>query len=788
MTGPPADDTRIADQSQVPAPAASAAPLPTTIGEYRILRRLGEGGMGVVYEAEQPNPRRRVALKVIRGADFTDPLRVRLFQREAETLARLEHPDIAAVYQAGQTSEGQHFLAMELVPGRTLDAFLAARPTSVDRAELTFRLRLIARLADAVHYAHQRGVIHRDLKPSNIVVTAPDASGQPGVKILDFGLARVSDADMKTTLASMEGLVKGTLPYMSPEQARGDPGAIDVRTDVYALGVIAYEAIAGVRPYDPGSSLLAALKVICETPPAPLRGAWRGAMPLDPDVEIIVNKALAKAADERYTSAAALADDVRRYLSSEPILARAPSVTYQLRKLIARRKGSFALASVALVLIVGLAVGMSVLFVRSQRNLQRALSAENDARKNFSVARDTVDRYLTRVADSPELKAHGLEDLRRQLLDTAREFYVRLTALPGGTAASHATTMDLGRAWSRVANISRTIGDSKKAEDADLQAMNIYEAERRALPNDPEVAAALAAALGDLALVRYESGQFPLAEENFKRGNTLNAELAQRQPSDAVRVQQANLLDNYAQLLERTKRFDDAERTYKEAQAIRAQLVAASATNIDYRHSLLMSAVNLGALYARANHLPEAEAELTKATTLGEQLVAEAPTVPDYQHALAASWGNLAGVHMLQERFDQSAADYARELPTRERLAAEHPTVLDYRLQLGSSYTNFGELAVRQKKCSDALPWLDKSIDTLQWVVTREPRHQVGRYYLSYTWSWKARALEGLGRWRDAAAAWQSAIDFDDRNDQDLRAGLSNAKRHAGNVPSALLF
>jgi eukaryotic-like serine/threonine-protein kinase len=777
VNGSPADDTRIADGPSLAGPTAD---LPATIGEYRILRRLGEGGMGVVYEAEQPNPRRRVALKVVRGAEFTDPLRVRLFQREAQTLARLEHSDIAAVYQAGQTPEGLHFLAMELVPGRTLDAFLASRPVAIDRDELVFRLRLIVRLADAVHYAHQRGVIHRDLKPSNIIVTAPDVSGPPGIKILDFGIARVIDAETKTTLGSVEGLVKGTLPYMSPEQARGDPGAIDVRTDVYALGVVAYETLAGVRPYDPGSSLLAALKVICETPPTPLQQVWRGVTPLDPDVAIIVNKALAKAADERYTSAAALADDLRRYLSSEPILARAPTFTYQLRKLVARRKGSFALAGAALALVVGLAIGMSVLYVRSQQNLKRALAAENDARQSFGVARNAVDRYLTQVAESPELKAHGLEDLRRQLLDTAREFYVRLTTLPAGTVASHSAAMDLGRAWRRVANISRTIGEGKKAEDANAQALSLYEAERRTRPDDPEVIGAVAAALGDLALVRFESGQYAPAEDSFTQANALNADVVQRQPTDDWRVQQANVLDNYAQLLERTKRIADSERTYKQAQAIREKLAAASPANIEYRHSLLMSDVNLGALYARANRLSDAEAELMRATSLGEKLVADAPAVPDYQHALAASWGNLAGVHMLQERFDLSAADYARELPTRERLASEHPTVLDYRLQLGSSYTNLGELAVRQKKYGDALPWLEKSIDTLQWVVTREPRHQIGRYYLSYTWSWKARALEGLARWRDAIPAWQAAIDFDDRNDQELRAGLADARRHAG--------
>jgi serine/threonine protein kinase len=249
--------------------------------------------MGVVSRSRAAERRRRVALKVIRAAQLGDELRVPMFQREAETLGRLKHPDIAAVYESGRTEDGQHFLAMELAPGETLDAYLATRPRTVDRDELAFRLRLISRIADAAHYAHQRGVIHRDLKPANVIVTAPEAGGPPGIKILDFGIARVYDSDSATTLGTVDGLVKGTMAYMSPEQARGE-SAVDVRTDVYAIGVMAYETLTGVRPYDAGGSLITALKVICDTPPRRLAEVWPGPAPLDPDVEVIVNKALAK--------------------------------------------------------------------------------------------------------------------------------------------------------------------------------------------------------------------------------------------------------------------------------------------------------------------------------------------------------------------------------------------------------------------------------------------------------------------------------------------------------------
>jgi serine/threonine protein kinase len=311
-----------------------AAP-PAAIGSYVILGTLGEGGMGVVYEAEQRNPRRRVALKVIRGGQFVDELQVRMFQREVETLARLKHPDIAAILEAGQTEDGRHYFAMELVRGLPLDDYLRARSASLDQEELAFRLRVFRRIADAVHYAHQRGVIHRDLKPSNVLVSGTE------LKILDFGVARIVDTDVGATMVTEVGIVKGTLPYMSPEQVRGDGAEVDVRSDVYALGVMLYEILAGERPYQIGTNLLQAVRVISEETPRPLRQAWRWNTKLDGDVETIVGKALAKIPDERYPSAASLSEDVERYLTSQPLLARPPSTLYQIKKLVQRRRGPF---------------------------------------------------------------------------------------------------------------------------------------------------------------------------------------------------------------------------------------------------------------------------------------------------------------------------------------------------------------------------------------------------------------------------------------------------------------
>ena len=223
-----------------------------------------------------------------------------MFRREAETLARLVHPNIAAIYEAGRTEDGQHFFTMELVTGRTLSAFARERlgGERPGPRQLRERLRLFETVCRAVNHAHQRGVIHRDLKPSNIVVSE---AGE--VKVLDFGLARITDADVAVgTVMTELGKIWGTLPYMSPEQTRGDSREIDFRSDVYSLGVVLYELISGSLPYDTqAGSLVHAVRTICEKPPRPLREA--GGAAIDADLRTIVAKALEKDPERRYQTA-----------------------------------------------------------------------------------------------------------------------------------------------------------------------------------------------------------------------------------------------------------------------------------------------------------------------------------------------------------------------------------------------------------------------------------------------------------------------------------------------------
>jgi serine/threonine protein kinase len=414
--GPPNDDPDrtlpVGDDATIHmgsggAPSPTPAGLPASIGNYTIVGKLGEGGMGVVYEAEQQSPKRPVALKVIRGGSLVTDLSVKMFQREAETLGRLKHPGIAAIYESGRTEEGQHFFAMELVRGAALDEHVGSPNGVLERREIRERLELFRKICEAVNYAHQRGVIHRDLKPANILI---GADGEP--RILDFGLARITDADAAArSMATEVGLIKGTLRYMSPEQTRGNPDDIDVRTDVYTLGVILYQLLSGRFPYDTGqSSIVEAARVIQEQRPAAFR-AVEATRPLaGGDLETIVGKALEKEPDERYPSAVALSDDIERYLTDQPIQARPPSTMYQLRKLVSRNRLPTALAAAVLLLLIGLTVTMGVL--RSQANAARR-EAES-AREDVEAVADFQARMLSDL-DPETIGRHLFGDLREKV-------------------------------------------------------------------------------------------------------------------------------------------------------------------------------------------------------------------------------------------------------------------------------------------------------------------------------------------------------------------------------------
>src|SRR5262245_33471095 len=430
----------------------------TVIGPYKLMEQIGEGGMGMVFVAEQTQPvRRKVALKVIKPGMDTRQVVAR-FEAERQALALMDHPHIAKVLDGGVSPSGRPYFVMELVKGVPITQFC-----DDNRLASRQRLELFVSVCAAVQHAHQKGIIHRDLKPSNVLVASHD--GTPVVKVIDFGVAKAVGQQLteKTVYTRLTQMV-GTPLYMSPEQAGQSGLDVDTRTDIYSLGVLLYELLTGTTPFE-GERLRQAgfdeLRRIIreEEPPKPstrvstLAGAattiaaQRKCDPrrlrqlLKGDLDWVVMKALAKDRNDRYATVKELADDVERFLDDRPVQARPPAVGDRLRKW-ARRHRALVRAGAALIAlaVVALADGAGVL---RAKNIELAAANEDEraardkADANFLAAKEAVDTFLNEVTEDEALKARmDFHPLRRKLLTSAVAFYERFVRQgPSGGAA-----------------------------------------------------------------------------------------------------------------------------------------------------------------------------------------------------------------------------------------------------------------------------------------------------------------------------------------------------------------
>ncbi len=691
------------------ATGAPPAQHPAQLGQYRVLDVIGQGGMGVVYRAEQMNPRRTVALKVIRpGLQSRDLLK--RFAHEGQVLGLLQHPGIAQVFEAGMADAGcgpQPFFAMELIFGAPLKEF-----AETHRLDVRARLELLAKICDAVQHAHQKGVIHRDLKPANILV---DQSGQP--KILDFGVARATDADLRaTTPETLPGQLIGTLAYMSPEQISGDPRELDTRSDVYALGIIGYELLTGHVPFDVSTKTIpqVARAIVEEEPPAlgTINRAFRG------DLATIIAKALEKDKNRRYQSASEFAEDLRRYLANQPILARPATTFYQLRKFAARNKPVVAGVCVALAaLVIGIA-GTTAQAVRATRARDRARAAEllaeqrlaeaemqrAEAQRQAAIAQ-AVNEFLNDdllAAADPEQQ--GRDVTVRAVLDRAAQAIEgRFGDEPLVEAAVRATLGEtyhrLGADAAGVELLERAVAlyRAQLGEDhlRTLHAMNwlgltyavlgrYVEAEdlllrgvegRRRLYGESD--GATLAAMNHLALL-YERQGRPADEEALLQ-KTLSLAEAHLKPEDET-LQTA--LVNLGDLYRRQRRYAEAEPLLVRA------LEVARRVRGDAHPATLNCMGSLSTLYSDQGRLAEAE-PLCLATLEGRRRA-----LGDEHPKTLASMNALAVVYKRQGRFDAAEALYLETLEIKRRvLGPDNPATLVSLNNLGALYATAGRHA-----------------------------------------------------------------------------------------------
>ena len=609
----------------------SDLPVPELVGDYRVIGVIGSGGMGVVYEAEQSRPQRRVALKMIRSGLATDEL-LRRFEHEADVLGWLDHPGIARIFEAGTADAGagpQPYFAMELVRGEPIHRF-------ADREQLGTpqRLELVARVAEAVHHAHQKGVVHRDLKPANVLV---DESGQP--KVLDFGVARVTDSDLKTTTVfTRAGELIGTLPYMSPEQVGGDPSEVDARSDVYALGVMAYELLAGQLPHDVSAvSLPEAARRIAEDEPTTLGALdsrFRG------DIDVLVGKALAVEKERRYGSADELAQDIRRHLADEPIHAHKPSGAYQLAKFARRNRALVVGTGLALVALLAGTVVSTAQYLDARRGWA-AERAQRELAEDHAEAADRVSEFLVDLFQVPDTSLDwGASVTARELLDRgARSIGGELLGQPRVRARLMRT---MGRVYGNLGLyedarplLEEALAASREVGDDEQVAENLYR----------------------LATVDRLAGDYAAAEAGMRE-----ALAAIERTGGRESVAYADALNGLAGVQTLRGDLDDALSTARQAHARTVALFGAESVQVSY------PLATLTAIHQERDEWTEALDSARRVLALRRAHLE--PEHPDVVNAIS-----LVGLVQFEQGDTPAALESAREVYaiTTERLPADHP-------------------------------------------------------------------------------------------------------------------
>jgi len=673
-----------------------------TIGRYKLLERLGEGGCGVVYVAEQTEPvRRRVALKVIKLGMDTKAVVAR-FEAERQALAMMDHPNIAKVLDAGTTETGRPFFVMELVRGIRITDYC-------DQAHLSTkdRLELFIKICQAIQHAHQKGIIHRDIKPSNILVTLHD--GVPVPKVIDFGIAKATEGRLtEATVYTQLHQFIGTPVYMSPEQAEMSGLDVDTRSDIYSLGVLLYELLAGSTPFDPDellslgldamrrtirekepvrpSTRLATLQVGELTTTAKRRSADTHKLvhQLKGDLDWIVMKCLEKDRTRRYETATGLALDLKRHLENEPVSARPPSITYKFQKLVHRNKLAFAAATALFVVLILGVIGTTFGFVRAEKHRRLA-------QQNFDQARAAVNDLLA-ISDEDLYDLPGMQPLRMKLMQSAVERYKPFLEQPSSDLGPRA---ELARLYVKIAFTAHDLGDDKTGVPLFKSAIAIQDQLIREHPTDRAIRSDLG---WSHFLSTWANRHTPQAQTEDYVATAIFERLVSEDPSDPLaRADLAWALWDTGWSDAPSNRLAVAERSL----AIREQLVKEFPESADFRRDLANS------LQQNAIHLTNVDVQLalfTRATEIRERLLADMdkhlpglwlPARPrgceawllrtSYlwtQRDVARGLGRIAHGNVALKNWTTAMSLLDRALTTYRKLVEQNPSMADFNNEL----------------------------------------------------------------------------------------------------------
>ena len=640
---------------------------PAEIGPYRLTRKLGQGGMGRVYLAEQSEPvQRQVALKLTRRGFDSAEAKAR-FRAERQALAVLEHPHIARVFDAGSTADGRPWFAMEYIEGVAITQWAAERGLG-----LIERIRLLLPVCDAIQHAHRKGLIHRDLKPSNILVVDDGGRGFP--KVIDFGIARAVDLSLdERSQVTQLGELVGTPEYMSPEQAALGSIDIDTRSDVYSLGLVLYELLVGQLPMTGKALRALGFEAMCreiregetpkpsryrgETPTDASTGRWRAR--LKGDLDSVLLKALAKDRERRYGSAAELADDLKRYLDDQPVQAQPPSLSYRASKFVRRNRWPVAAAAVVSLAILSGAVIAGY-------GLVQARAAQAESERQQSTAEAALGFMVGLFSASDPREQPGSNPSARELLERGR---AKIDELDGAPAVRARLLESLGEVyWS--------LGELNEARELLLRGIEEHRLAGLAIPRR------LAQMLGRLGAVHRDIGELDEAEQY-----TREALEALESAGLGESLEAGSNLNQLAIILSRTERFDEAINAYRRAVEISQGLVDEGVgDSLITRQRLNVLRANMGALQYRRGHYAEAaEAFETVLTAVRQELPPTHPYLGSLHHNLANAYE-----HMGRRTASRAHAEQAVEID-RAGSGDTHLNVADSLLKFGQALMLSGE-------------------------------------------------------------------------------------------------